>query len=62
MEKFKSDKNIISSEKHCNGCIHWRWFCGRGSNALNACHYILDTGHMRGCAVEECTKKFMKEQ
>lgn len=27
----------------CNGCIYWRRFCGNGTKALNACHYILDT-------------------
>lgn len=24
----------------CNGCIYWRRFCGNGTKALNACHYI----------------------
>lgn len=43
--------------ENCTGCIYWRHFCGRGANALNACHFILDTGKMRGCTVEECTRK-----
>lgn len=41
----------------CNGCIYWRRFCGNGTKALNACHYILDTGKMRGCDPAQCTKK-----
>ncbi len=42
--------------EHCNGCTHWRHFCGHGSSEMYACHYILDVGKMRGCAVEECNK------
>ena len=42
--------------EHCNGCTHWRHFCGRGENETYACHYILDVGKMRGCAVEDCNK------
>ena len=46
--------------ENCAGCIYWRHFCGRGSNELYACHYILDVGKMRGCSVEECTRKSTK--
>lgn len=42
--------------EYCNGCTHWRHFCGHGSSEMYACHYILDVGKMRGCAVEECNK------
>lgn len=41
----------------CVGCIYWRRFYGFGSNAVYACHYILDTGKVRGNATESCTKK-----
>lgn len=47
--------------EHCSGCAHWRHFCGRGSSELFACHFIFDTGKMRGCAVEECNKHTAKE-
>ena len=57
MEELKSGKNITNSSKCCDGCIHWRRFCGHGSTLTMACHYILDTGHMRGCEVQQCNKK-----
>ena len=41
----------------CTGCIYWRRFMGSGANLINACHYLLDTDHMRGCPVDYCTRK-----
>lgn len=52
----------MDREKNCVGCIYWRHFCGRGSSEMFACHYILDVGKMRGCAVEECNKRAEKEE
>ena len=40
---------------HCAGCAHYRRLSDHGGGNLYACHYILDTGHMRGCPVSDCT-------
>lgn len=32
---------------YCRGCVHWR--CIGTSDCSRCCHYILDTGHKRGC-------------
>lgn len=31
----------------CRGCVHWRTLAVYAGT--KACHYILDTGHKRGC-------------
>lgn len=41
----------------CTGCTYWRRFQGSGENLIRACHYLLDTGHMRGCPADHCTRK-----
>jgi len=56
---MQTQNKVQDPNRHCTGCTYWRWFSGRGSNAINACHYILDTGKMRGCSVESCTKKVL---
>lgn len=33
--------------KGCKGCIHRR---------SRVCNYIMDTGELRGCSVQECDK------
>lgn len=36
----------------CSGCAHWRDLY---SNAkIKACHYCVDTGKLRNCAVDAC--------
>lgn len=41
----------------CIGCIYWRYLQYRERGPC-ACHYILDTGKMRGCPTgKECTKR-----
>ena len=40
---------------HCAGCAHYRRLADHGGNDFHACHYILDTGHMRGCPASDCT-------
>lgn len=40
---------------NCAGCAHYRRLADHGGNDLHVCHYILDTGHMRGCPVSACT-------
>lgn len=47
--------------RHCAGCTYNRPYCGKGSTFLPACHYLLDTGKMRGCSVEKCTRYTPKE-
>lgn len=41
---------------HCKGCDYNRPFIGHGVKQVNACHFLLDTGKMRGCEVENCKK------
>lgn len=43
----------------CTGCYHYRPLFDRGTvwPAGKVCHYLLDTGHSRGCPVSLCTKK-----
>lgn len=37
--------------------IRCKYGCAKDSSIFsNLCNYILDTGHMRGCPSEECTK------
>ena len=45
---------------NCAGCAHYRPLSEKRSAGLRACHYILDTGHMRGCPVSDCTIKDRK--
>lgn len=40
----------------CAGCHYNRHFEGGGSKSITACHYLLDTGKMRGCTVEACNR------
>lgn len=37
----------------CFGCRHWRALSD--TSGLYGCHYMLDTGKMRGCPTENCT-------
>lgn len=40
----------------CKGCKYWRPLSS-GKNGYYACHYMLDTKHMRGCDPDQCDKK-----
>lgn len=42
---------------HCTGCHYNRYYDGKGSTFMTACHYLLDTGKMRGCSVEACNRR-----
>lgn len=48
--------------KRCKGCGHRRTIDGTRTGPT-ICHYLLDTGKMRGCPPDECpyytTKKFL---
>lgn len=43
------------NNSHCMGCAHYRPLCEKRGSGPRACHYILDTGHMRGCSPVDCT-------
>ncbi len=43
------------NKSHCAGCAHYRPLSEKRGSGPRACHYILDTGHMRGCAPSDCT-------
>ena len=45
------------NDSGCIGCTYWRHFGWYGVNYTNACHFLLDTGKMRGCSPQECNKK-----
>ena len=38
----------------CRGCRYWRPLSS-GKNGYYACHYLIDTGKLRGGTVEDCT-------
>lgn len=40
----------------CRGCKYWRPLSS-GKNGYYACHYMIDTKHMRGCDPDQCDKK-----
>lgn len=40
----------------CRGCKYWRSLA-IGKAGYYACHYMIDTKHMRGCDPDECDKK-----
>lgn len=40
----------------CRGCKYWRPLSS-GKNGYYACHYLVDTGHPRGCEPENCDKR-----
>ena len=45
-------------KKTCNNCAccaHYRPLSQKKDSGPRACHYILDTGHMRGCPAADCT-------
>lgn len=41
--------------KNCKDCVYYRYLSV--GNEGKACHYLLDTGKVRGCPAENCTKK-----
>lgn len=47
----------MASKNSCAGCFYWRDI-GR-CNHQKCCHYMLMTGELRGCKVEDCDKKLM---
>ena len=50
-------KNARSS---CKGCLYRRPI---GSNhRYTICHYMIDTGEMRGCPADTCDKKVLRKR
>jgi hypothetical protein len=46
-------EEVILINRKCKGCGHRRPIFNQYPNLLG-CNYILDTGHPRGCPVDEC--------
>lgn len=44
------------NKEHCGGCKYMGTIGGSGSSP-KCCDYLLLTGHLRGCSVENCDKK-----
>lgn len=42
----------------CNGCYFWRNMDGN----IKACHYAIDMNELRGCSVENCTKRMTEAE
>lgn len=41
--------------KRCKGCGHRRPLTRNNKSSMRVCHYLLDTGKVRGCHPEECS-------
>lgn len=55
--KIKRSKAEAQEVRRCEGCTHWRRL--NSGHSIFACHFILDTGKMRGMSVQDCTRKEM---
>ena len=50
--KEKTEKREITK---CTGCAYYRPLRSNGRSPVNmACHYLLDTGEIRGVPAKEC--------
>ena len=45
---------MLPKRPHCKGCRYYRHISSSPGN--NGCHYMHDTGELRGCTAEECGK------
>lgn len=51
----------MRKKSECTGCAHWRVLGTSQGSKLWACHYMIDTGKLRGCEPgTECTRKAAK--
>nr|DAZ51897.1 MAG TPA: hypothetical protein [Caudoviricetes sp.] len=51
----------MRKKSECTGCAYWRVLGTSQSSKLWACHYMVDTGRMRGCEPGvECTRRAAK--
>ena len=54
---MRSANNTIKMSKHCHKCEYYR-----AAGEYSHCQYILITGKMRNCAVEDCNKYVPKDK
>ncbi len=58
IKKRVAEAEHLQSIGHCKGCKYWRTLGMRGANLTDklqfACHYLYDTGRMRGCPPSQC--------
>lgn len=57
--KIKRSKAEAKEARRCEGCSHWRKLSSQNSHSICVCHFLLDTGKMRGMSVQNCTRKEM---
>lgn len=55
--KIKRSKAEAQEVRRCEGCSHWRRLSG--PHSICVCHFLLDTGKVRGMSVLDCTRKEM---
>ena len=53
-KKKQTKKQKAVSSKKCESCIY-RTYVGESEMEV-ACYYIVNTGHRRGCSIEDCNK------
>ena len=52
---------MMNKNECCDGCKYYRSLSNMGVY-LKACHYCYDTGAPRGCPLEECDKREVKNE
>lgn len=57
--KIKRSKAEAQEARRCEGGRFWRRLESSNVHSINACHFLLDTGKMRGMSVQDCTRKVM---
>lgn len=40
----------------CKGCEYWKPLSDHTQNGVHCCHYLLETGNVRGIPAEQCYK------
>lgn len=55
IKRNKSEEQEVS--QRCGSCLHWRLLSSQNVRGIRVCHYLLDTGKMRGMRAQECTRK-----
>ena len=53
--KIIRNKAEAQEVRHCDGCSYWRRL--NGGSSIRVCHFLLDTGKVRGMSVQDCTRK-----
>lgn len=55
IKRNKAEEQEVS--QRCGSCLHWRPLSSQNVRGIRVCHYLLDTGKMRGMRAQECTRK-----